>query len=203
MCVDAEGSPASFRGSVNLQYITEVMDRFGLADRWSLIYGGGREVAGVERAEVIETARRSALLLNVMGFLNDEEILAAAPRPPRHRPRLRLWAELGLARPFDGHDRHVTVGGWVGDPECAIPTCGLDWVRTPPVASPSAVTPSPPSGRPPPSDGTAPELDDGDRPRGHHRAGNRNHVPTLVGGAKGRRDEHRQAADTEQEHSDS
>jgi hypothetical protein len=133
MCVDEGGSPASFRASVNLRYVTEVMDRFGLADRWSLIYDGGREVAGVERAEVIETARRSALLLNVMGFLNDAEIMAAAPL----RAFLdidpgfgQMWAELGLARPFDGHDRHVTVGGHVGDPECAIPTCGLDWVRT-------------------------------------------------------------------------
>jgi hypothetical protein len=46
----------------------------------------------------------------------------------------QMWVELGLARLFDRHDRHVTVGGSVGDPGCAIPTCGLDWVGTlPPV----------------------------------------------------------------------
>ncbi len=43
----------------------------------------------------------------------------------------QMWTELGLARPFAGHDRHVTVGGRIGEPDCAIPTCGLDWIRDP------------------------------------------------------------------------
>jgi hypothetical protein len=86
---------------------------------------------------VVERARHSALLLNVMGYLEDEEILAAAPV----RAFLdidpgfgQMWTELGLARPFDGHHRHVTVGTRIGADDCAIPTCGIDWVRTlPPV----------------------------------------------------------------------
>jgi hypothetical protein len=147
MCTDASGGPASFRSSENLRYLHDVMERFGLAGRWSLLFDGGREVAGLERREVIDVTRGSALLLNVMGYLDDEDVLAAAP----HRVFLdidpgfaQMWTELGLARPFDGHDRHVTVGGHVGDPGCAIPTCGLDWVRTlPPVELsewPAAVT---------------------------------------------------------------
>jgi hypothetical protein len=137
MCVDAEGSPASFRSSENLRYLVEVMERFGLAGRWSLRFDSGRETAGLEREDVVERARDSALLLNVMGYLEDEEILAAAPV----RAFLdidpgfgQMWTELGLARPFDGHDRHVTVGTRIGADDCAIPTCGIDWVRTlPPV----------------------------------------------------------------------
>ena len=137
MCVDVSGSPAPFRSSANLLYLAEVMERFGLGDRWSLLYDGGREAAGVARAEVVERTRRSALLLNVMGYLEDEEVLAAAPL----RVFLdidpgfgQMWTELGLARPFDGHDRHVTVGTRIGGDGCAIPTCGLDWITTlPPV----------------------------------------------------------------------
>jgi hypothetical protein len=137
MCLDATGSPASFRSSENLRYLAEVMDRFGFGGRWSLLFDGGREVAGLEREELVELTRRSALLLNVMGYLEDEEILAAAPL----RVFLdidpgfgQMWTELGLARPFDGHDRHVTVGTRIGDDGCLIPTCGIDWVRTlPPV----------------------------------------------------------------------
>jgi hypothetical protein len=137
MCVDAVGAPASFRSSENVRYLDRVMERFGLAGRWSLLFDSGREVAGLERRELVEAARRSALLLNVMGYLDDEEVLGAAPL----RAFLdidpgfgQMWVELGLARLFDGHDRHITVGGRVGDPGCAIPTCGLDWVRTlPPV----------------------------------------------------------------------
>jgi hypothetical protein len=116
---------------MNLRFLAGVMDAFGLGDHWSLFYDGGTEVGGVPRSEVVERTRRSALLLNVMGYLDDEEVLAAAPL----RAFLdidpgfgQMWAELGLASPFDGHDRHVTVGGRIGAPDCEIPTRGLDWV---------------------------------------------------------------------------
>jgi hypothetical protein len=137
MCVDASGEPSSFRSSENLRYLDRVMDEFGLAGRWSVLFDGGSEVAGLGRRDLVEAAGRSALLLNVMGYLEDEEVLAAAPL----RAFLdidpgfgQMWVELGLARIFDGHHRHVTVGGRVGEPDCTIPTCGLDWIRTlPPV----------------------------------------------------------------------
>jgi hypothetical protein len=135
MCVDERGAPSSFRASANLRYLAEVMERFGLADRWTLLYDSGREVGGRPVDEAVEAARRSPLLLNVMGYLTDEEILAAAPL----RVFLdidpgfgQIWHELGLARPFEGHDRHVTVGGNIGSPVCAIPTCGIDWLTTSP-----------------------------------------------------------------------
>jgi hypothetical protein len=137
MCIDAAGSPTSFRSSQNLRYFGDVMERFALAGRWSLLFDGGRDVAGLARREVVELARRSVLMLNVMGYLEDDDVLAAAPL----RVFLdidpgfgQMWTDLGLARPFDGHDRHVTVGGRVGDDGCGIPTCGLDWIRIlPPV----------------------------------------------------------------------
>ncbi|MQA73296.1 MAG: hypothetical protein GEU88_02905 [Solirubrobacterales bacterium] len=133
MCVDAAGSPSSFRASANLEYLARVMERFGLADRWTLLYDGGREVAGRDRTEAIELARRSVLLLNVMGFLDDEEILAATPL----RVFLdidpgfgQIWQALDLDHPFAGHDRYLTVGARVGAPDCAIPTGGIEWLPT-------------------------------------------------------------------------
>ena len=41
MCVDAEGRPAALEESVNLRYFTEVLERFGLGDRWALLLDGG------------------------------------------------------------------------------------------------------------------------------------------------------------------
>ena len=135
MCVDADGEPTGLRSSVNLSYLAEVMERFGLGERWSLLYDGGSEVAGRSRAEVVDMARRSALLLNVMGFLDDEEILAAAPM----RAFLdidpgfgQIWQELGLHQTFQGHDRYVTIGERIGAADCRVPTCGIDWVTTKP-----------------------------------------------------------------------
>ena len=42
-----------------------------------------------------------------------------------------MWRELGLHDPFAGHDAFVTIGERIGQPDCAIPTCGLDWITTP------------------------------------------------------------------------
>jgi hypothetical protein len=135
MCIDRSGNPAPLESSFNLTYTAEVMERFGLAGRWAVVYDGGREMVGATREEVVETVRSSALLMNVMGFLDDEEILAAAPL----RVFLdidpgfpHMWQELGLARPFDGHDRYVTVGERIGASDCEIPTCGIDWRTTKP-----------------------------------------------------------------------
>jgi hypothetical protein len=137
MCVDAAGEPASFQDSHNLRHLERVMERFGLAGRWSLLYDGGRQVAGIQRRNLVALAARSALLLNVMGYLDDEELLAAAPLKAflDIDPGFgQMWAELGLACPFEGHDRYVTVGGRIGAADCQIPTRGLDWVPTlPPV----------------------------------------------------------------------
>ena len=80
----------------------------------------------------------SDLLLNVMGYLDDEELLAAPPL----RVFLdidpgfgQMWRQLGLADLLAGHDRFVSVGLNVGSAGCAVPDCGLDWIPTlPPVA---------------------------------------------------------------------
>ena len=120
--------------SAHLRYLTGVMDRFGLADSFSLLdRETGQAVAGLGRREVLRRAREASFLLNVMGFLDDEDILGQA----RRRVFLdidpgfgQMWRELGLADVFHGHDDFVTVGGNVGRPGCSIPTCGLPWVTT-------------------------------------------------------------------------
>jgi hypothetical protein len=131
MCVDEGGEPAPFAESANLRYLAEVMERFGLGDHWSLIYDGGREVAGLDREEVIERTARSEVLINVMGYLEDEEILDVAPV----RAFLdidpgfgQIWRALGLHDLFRGHDRFLTVGGRIGAADCKVPTGGLDWI---------------------------------------------------------------------------
>jgi hypothetical protein len=124
--------------SRHANYLRSVMERFGLEDSYSLLdRRNGQAVGGLPRHEVLRQAQSSAFLLNVMGYLDDEEILATAPR----RVFLdidpgfpQMWRELGLADLFTGHDDFVTVGERVGRDDCPIPTAGLDWITTrPPV----------------------------------------------------------------------
>ena len=114
--------------------LDRVMSRFGLHGCWSVLDERGEGASGVPLHEVVARTSRSALLLNVMGFLTDQRILGVAPR----RVFLdidpgfpQMWRALGLADLFAGHDDFVTIGESIGEPDCRIPTCGLPWLTTP------------------------------------------------------------------------
>jgi hypothetical protein len=134
MCVDQSGRSVPPEESLNLRYFLRVMEDFGLRDRFSLICDRGNRVFGLSRKQVRERAAGASLLLNVMGYLDDEDILDRV----RRRVFLdidpgfgQMWRELGLHDAFRGHDAFVTLGRNVGRPDCAIPTCGLPWVTMP------------------------------------------------------------------------
>jgi hypothetical protein len=133
MCRDEHGHPCPVGESINLRYLHAVMDRFGLGDSYALIYDGGERCHGLSREELERRLENSAMLLNVNGFITDEEVLGRVPL----RVFLdidpgfgHMWQELGLHEGFRGHDAYVTVGENVGAAECAIPTCGLEWITT-------------------------------------------------------------------------
>jgi len=133
MCVDDFGRSCGLDQSLNLRYLLNVMDRFGLNDSFALIYNRGERFVGLSRKGVIERVKNSALLLNVMGFLTDEAILACSTK----RVFLdidpgfgQMWCALGLHDAFKGHDAFVTIGENIGQPDCTIPTCGLEWTTT-------------------------------------------------------------------------
>jgi hypothetical protein len=111
------------------------MYQFGLEKSWALLCDRSRQVLGMSRQEVLERTKRATCFFNVMGFLRDEELLAAAPR----RVFLdidpgfgQMWRELQLADIFAGHDDYVTVGVNVGQRGCTVPTCGIRWITTVP-----------------------------------------------------------------------
>jgi len=117
----------------NVDYVRAVMAEHGLDGAWTITLRDGSH-AGVPRVDAVRFVQDADLVLNVMGFLTDDELLAAArklvfldtdPGFPQ------MWQDLGLADVFAGHDVHVTIGERIGEPDCEIPTCGLDWVTTP------------------------------------------------------------------------
>ncbi|HEY3189662.1 MAG TPA: hypothetical protein VGJ70_19390 [Solirubrobacteraceae bacterium] len=123
---------AAIADSAELRWLESVMRGFGLEGAWSVLHDGG--AFGVPRERLVGFARRADVLLNVMGYLDDDDVLDAValrvfvdidPGFPQ------MWCALGLVDPFAGHDAFVTVGENVGDPSCAVPTCGLEWITTP------------------------------------------------------------------------
>jgi hypothetical protein len=118
-------------------WLRETMAAHGLESDYCLLLEaqGQGESIGLSRAEALERVRRSTVLLDVMGFLGDEELLAAAPR----RVFLdidpgfpQMWQQLGLHRSFGDHDAYATVGLRVGKQDSRVPTCDVEWIATPP-----------------------------------------------------------------------
>jgi hypothetical protein len=132
MCADSKGQMCSPEASENLRYFRRIMEGFGLHGSYSLACGEGPPI-GLSRKEVLRKTSRSALLLNVMGFLQDPEILSRAPR----RAFLdidpgfgQMWQESELWAAFSGYHDYITIGENIGRPDCGIPTCGLKWLTT-------------------------------------------------------------------------
>jgi hypothetical protein len=99
-----------------------------------VLNGEGASLHGLERDEALTRIGHARFLFNVMGFVRDAELLAAA----RRRVFLdidpgfgQVWRELGLADVFEGHDAFVTVGRNIGRDPCGVPTCGLRWLTIP------------------------------------------------------------------------
>jgi len=134
LCVDERGQHCVPEESVNWRVFREVLGHFGLLGDSCLVLDGGRRFLGLAREDLLARVRGSVFLLNIMGYLDQEEILAQAPR----RVFLdidpgfgQMWARLGLADLFEGHDDFVTIGGNIGRPGCPVPTCGLSWITSP------------------------------------------------------------------------
>ena len=131
MCTGADGQPCAIEDSIQLRYFLRIMEAFGLQGSFALEGDGGRLRWGLTREEIRARIETSAFLLNVMGFLTDDELLGCA----RRRVFLdtdpgfgQMWQDLGQADLFVGHDDYVTIAENIGRPECLIPTCGLDWI---------------------------------------------------------------------------
>jgi hypothetical protein len=92
---------------------------------------------GLSLAELERFAGQADLLLNLSGTLRNQRLL----QPIEVRAFLdldpcfnQIWHEQGHDLSLEAHTHFVTVGTRVGAPDCAVPTCGREWILTlPPV----------------------------------------------------------------------
>lgn len=119
------GSPEA-----GVSWVRSVMSVSGLQGCWSVRLGD--ESAGLDGATV-STLCADAMLVNVMGYLDDPELLAGFSRrifldiDPGFG---QVWQANGQACLFDGHDAYATVGMNVGGDNCAVPDLGIRWIPT-------------------------------------------------------------------------
>jgi hypothetical protein len=122
--------------STQWHWLQAVMGNGRVADDVALLVDGGRRSLGMDRSLLLEWCHRADVLFNIMGYLDDAELMDAfdAPRvfvdiDPGFP---QMWDALGLCDVFTGHDAFVTVGLAVGGKSSCVPTCGRSWITTPP-----------------------------------------------------------------------
>jgi hypothetical protein len=126
----------SFQWSANATYFRRVVAAFGLTDMASLLLEGTGRTVGVPFTNLRRIAKRTDVLINIAGMLSDPALVDHIP------VRLyldldpgftQLWAaQEGIDMRLSGHTHFATVGQAIGTDGCAVPTCGLHWITTPP-----------------------------------------------------------------------
>jgi hypothetical protein len=117
-------------------YFRDVMAEFDFRRRSAMLLKGKQQAIGASYAELETLARKSDLLINLSAVLRKDEPLFL-----RFRRRLYLDLDPGFTQMwqavqnidmhFAGHTHHATIGLSIGDPRCAVPTCGINWITTP------------------------------------------------------------------------
>ena len=118
--------------SLNAEYFKQVAAQFGLEGYGTLLMG--TETVGLAYDELRQLARNADVLINISGMLTDPALV----EPISRRVYLdldpafnQLWhAVQGIDMRFAGHTHFVTIGLAIGTPECSVPTCGYEWIKT-------------------------------------------------------------------------
>ena len=121
------------RDSKAARYFRAVVERFGIADRSALLDESTGETVGLTYEEILEAAQSSDLLINIAGLLKGEQLLNLIPRRlylDLDPGFVQLWHTQGVDVGLSRHTHFATIGLAIGEPGCAIPTCGIDWIKT-------------------------------------------------------------------------
>lgn len=119
--------------SVNAAYFRQVMSDFDLDDISAAFIADTRAIIGLSYEDFVEIARQADLLINISGMLTDPNLIEHIPvrayldLDPTF---IQIWHSQGIDMRFEGHTHFVTIGRSIGQPDCPVPTCGIDWIKT-------------------------------------------------------------------------
>jgi hypothetical protein len=129
---------AELRQSRNAEYFRAVLGTFGFSADSTLCVAETRETIGLAHAELLDVLRNFDVLINLSGTWKEHDLAADIPvrvyvdLDPAYT---QLWQHVQqIDMNLQGHTHYLTVGPEIGNPSCAIPTCGVQWLATrPPV----------------------------------------------------------------------
>src|SRR5258708_2872366 len=123
-----------FAVSENATSFRAVIRAYGLDRRSSLVLEGSNEAAGLPYPELRKISADAVGLINISGMLRRQDLIGNIPirvyldLDPGFN---QLWdATQGMDMRFSAQNRFVTVGNALGDADCLVPVCGIQWTTT-------------------------------------------------------------------------
>ena len=120
--------------SINAAYFRQVVTEFGLDICSSLQLRGTKDTVGMPYRPLAEICERADVLVNISGMLTEQALCSSIPirvyldLDPAFN---QLWhASAGIDMRFSGHTHFVSIGLALGRGDCAVPTCGFQWITT-------------------------------------------------------------------------
>lgn len=124
----------------NLAFLRETFRRFDLGDAWSYYDCLTDSWCGMGGSRTREILERADLIVNLCGATFPDRVgrpkgcLAYVETDPGLEQVKLASGEARARSLIQAHDLHFTYGWRIGEPDCAIPACGVDWRKThPPV----------------------------------------------------------------------
>jgi hypothetical protein len=118
-------------------YFRDVIARFGLADRAALIGDDETTSQGVAWNTLCDAAEAARLLVNISGHLTNPALFRRFRRTAYvdiDPGFTQFWHDdPAIAFRVPQHSSYFTIGANIGQADCAIPMCGIEWkhVRQP------------------------------------------------------------------------
>ena len=124
----------------NLKLVGGVLDRFGFAGRWAFMDPVSREYAGMSKEKCAELIADADAVINLCGATEPREEHFASPQmiyletdPGVLQVNLERGVPIAKLN-ADAHRLFFTYASDIGEPDCIVPTAGLQWHKTrPPV----------------------------------------------------------------------
>jgi hypothetical protein len=118
-----------------IDYLKRTFAQYGLPPRWCYYSQFWDTYYGLQKQELNDLLARADLLLCVSGVT---PVRADRPRPRRVAvidtdpvfTQLRMRDDAGLADYYRQFDAVATFGTLIGQPDCPLPTHGIDWIPT-------------------------------------------------------------------------
>ncbi len=126
----------------SVKYLAKTMEYFGLADRWAYRDEASGKCFGLSELQVLEIAKTADVFLNISCSTVMREEYARIPArilldsDPMFT-QIQILSqqkftpgEANLKKAVDAHNYFFTFGENIGEEDCKIPTCDLNWRQT-------------------------------------------------------------------------